>query len=53
MGGPGDDGGRLRRHVQRKAKAWMAPLTEAELATFIGLLQRIQDSVEGSDPARA
>jgi DNA-binding MarR family transcriptional regulator len=43
----------VRELIHRNEKAWMAPLTEAELATFIGLLHRIQDSVEGSDPAQA
>jgi DNA-binding MarR family transcriptional regulator len=41
----------VRELIHRSEKAWMAALSEAELATFIALLHRIQDSVEGSNPA--
>jgi DNA-binding MarR family transcriptional regulator len=38
----------VRELIHRTEKAWMSALTDDELATFIGLLHRIQASVEGS-----
>lgn len=38
----------VRELIHRTEKGWMSALTEEELATYIGLLHRIQTSVEAS-----
>ena len=42
---------RVRELIHRNETAWMSVLTEQELATYIGLLHRIQDSLDAAQPA--